>query len=180
MVPKWQAPESSLLPMLNYFAVIKLYEMLLIEHVGTQSFKKHFDCVFGIAWLGLFWYWLWSCQSRPKVKQTGKKKTNSKRLKYTMHINTGFTTLNIFLDFIILKLIVYSNFQKTVTFLLLVMDLCIAVLCLNLLKSNWKQPKLITSIMKECFRNYIHGRTFQKCNLCQEADNILLSAAWIL
>lgn len=95
----------------------------------------------------------------------GEKNQNSKRLKYTMHTNTSFTTLNIFLDYIILKQVVYSNFQKTLTFLFLVMDLCTAVLCLNHLKSNWKQRKLIASIKKECFRNYIHGGTSLKFNV---------------
>lgn len=103
------------------------------------------------------------------------KKPKNNMLKYIMHINTSFTTLNIFLDFIILKQAVYSNFQKILTFLFLVMDLCIAVLCLNLLKSNLEQPELVTSIQKECFRNYIHGRTFKKFDLSQEADILLLA-----
>lgn len=52
-----------------------------------------------------------------RLNKRGKKKKNSKRLKYTMHINTGFTTLNIFLDFIILKLIVYSKLPLSKSYL---------------------------------------------------------------
>lgn len=49
MAPKSQAPESSLPPMLNEFAVIKPYEILHTEYVATQSFKKHFNCTRGVA-----------------------------------------------------------------------------------------------------------------------------------
>lgn len=46
----------------------------------------------------------------PDLRLNKGKKPNSKKLKYTMHTNTSFTTLNIFLDFIILKQVQHSSF----------------------------------------------------------------------
>lgn len=47
---------TSIQPTINTKLIfrIKHYEILHIEYVATQSFKKHFNCMFGIARFGLF------------------------------------------------------------------------------------------------------------------------------